>query len=265
MSPRTMFDRYLNQLRHQVLTMGEMVDEELDVAMRALLRKDLELAQRVFAMDEEVNAMRYQVERTALLLISTQQPMARDARAILAALFMNVILERMGDKAKSVAKAVPRVLLRPNLSIPPELEKMAQHGHTMLREAMRAYAEEDVTRAHQVTQLDDVVDQLYGETFFSVLARISKTKKADKVEAIYELLRVARDLERFADYATDLAERVDFMVTGQLAEVNVDDWNTLRRAVEEERQRLAELAAQRAAKKARKAKTSDSDPAAAAP
>ncbi|NOZ72582.1 MAG: phosphate signaling complex protein PhoU [Chloroflexi bacterium] len=228
MSPRTSFDHYLNQLRSDILSMADMVDKELSVAIDALEGKDIELAQQVFGMDEEVNAMRFQVERTSLLLISTQQPMARDARAILAALFMNVVLERMGDKAKSIAKAIPYILQRPNLTIPSELREMADVGQTMLREAMQAYRLRDAVLAKEVAGKDDEVDQLYGETFLSVLARMAKTKKQDKVEAIYELLRVARDLERFADYATDLAERVDFMITGKLAEVNVDEWEDMR-------------------------------------
>lgn len=228
MSPRTSFDHYLNQLRSDILSMADMVDKELSVAIDALEGKDIELAQQVFGMDEEVNAMRFQVERTSLLLISTQQPMARDARAILAALFMNVLLERMGDKAKSIAKAIPYILQRPNLTIPSELREMADVGQTMLREAMQAYRLRDAVLAKEVAGKDDEVDQLYGETFLSVLARMAKTKKQDKVEAIYELLRVARDLERFADYATDLAERVDFMITGKLAEVNVDEWEDMR-------------------------------------
>ena len=226
MSPRQHFDRLLNQLRTDILTMADMVDEEMTMAMEALSRKDVELAQQIFAMDERVNAMRSQVERTSLLLISTQQPMARDARAILAALFINVILERMGDKAKSIAKAIPHVLPRPNLTIPDELHQMAELGQQMLRDAMRAYAAGDASIAIEVASRDDEVDQLYGETFLSILARMAKTKKPDKVEAIYELLRAARDLERFADYATDVAERVDFMVTGHLAELNVDDWES---------------------------------------
>jgi phosphate transport system protein len=93
---------------------------------------------------------------------------------------------------------------------------------------MRAYATDDALLANEVANRDDEVDQLYGETFFSILARMAKTKKQDKVEAIYELIRIARDLERFADYATDIAERVDFMVTGQLAEINVEDWEDVR-------------------------------------
>ncbi len=224
MSPRKSFDQRLNQLRSTILSMSELVTQEMTTAMTALTQKDVALAQEVFALDEQVNAMRYQNERTALLLISTQQPMARDARFILASLFMNVILERMGDKAKSIAKAIPHILLRPNLTIPAELEQMATTGQQMLRDAMRAYAAEDVALALKVANADDEVDQLFGETFFSVLARLAKTKKPDKVEAIYELMRVARDLERFGDYATDLAERVDFMITGQLADMNVDEW-----------------------------------------
>ena len=224
MSPRKKFDQRLNQLRSTILSMSELVTQEMTTAMTALTQKDVALAQEVFALDEQVNAMRYQNERTALLLISTQQPMARDARFILASLFMNVILERMGDKAKSIAKAIPHILLRPNLTIPAELEQMATTGQQMLRDAMRAYAAEDVALALKVANADDEVDQLFGETFFSVLARLAKTKKPDKVEAIYELMRVARDLERFGDYATDLAERVDFMITGQLADMNVDEW-----------------------------------------
>ncbi len=223
MSPRPTFERLMSQLQADILRMAEMVDAEMRIAIDALYAKDIQRAKEVFARDEEVNALRYQNERTALLLISTQQPMARDARAILAALFMNVILERMGDKAKSIAKAIPHILLRPGLKIPTELREMAEMGQTMLRKAMEAYIQEDIEQVQEIALLDDEVDRLYGETFFAVLTRMSKTKKADKVEAIYELLRVARDLERFADYATDLAERVDFMVTGQLAELNVDN------------------------------------------
>jgi phosphate transport system protein len=225
----------MNQLRATLLTMSELVEREMTIAMDALERKDVELAQEVFGLDEQVNKLRYDNERTALLLISTQQPMARDARFILASLFMNVILERMGDKAKSVAKAIPHILQRPNLTISPELHDMADMGLQMLHDAMRAYADEDVDLALQVAARDDEVDQLYGETFFSVLARLAKTKKPDKVEAIYELMRIARDLERFADYATDLAERVDFLVTGQLAEVNVDEWEEVRASAAQER------------------------------
>ena len=224
MSPRKSFDQRLNQLRSTILAMSDLVNQEMTTAMEALAKKDVTLAQEVFSLDEQVNALRYQNERTALLLISTQQPMARDARFILASLFMNVILERMGDKAKSIAKAIPHILLRPNLTIPAELEQMAATGQQMLRDAMQAYATEDVELALKVANADDQVDQLFGETFFSVLARLAKTKKPDKVEAIYELMRVARDLERFGDYATDLAERVDFMITGQLADMNVDEW-----------------------------------------
>ncbi len=230
MSLRRIFDQRLEQLRSSILTMAELVDDEMATAIRALEKKDLALAQEVFAMDERVNAIRYQNERTALLLISTQQPMAKDARFILASLFMNVILERMGDKAKSIAKAIPHILLRPNLTIPPELYEMAQSGQAMLRDAMHAYASEDAELALRVASEDDTVDELYGQAFFSVLARLAKTKKPDKVEAIYELMRIARDLERFADYATDLAERVDFMVTGQLAEINVEEWEDVRTA-----------------------------------
>ncbi len=257
MSPRKSFEQRLEQLRSTLIAMSELVEQELSTAMDALERKDVELAQEVFAMDERVNNLRYDNERTALLLISTQQPMARDARFILASLFMNVILERMGDKAKSVAKAIPYILQRPNLTISPELRQMADMGQAMLRDAMQAYAAEDVTLALQVAARDDDVDQLYGETFFSVLARMAKTKKPDKVEAIYELMRIARDLERFADYATDLAERVDFMVTGQLAEVNVDEWEEVRASAEEERAALAALKAARKAKKAEAESASD--------
>ncbi len=233
MSPRKLFDRRLNQLRSTLLDMADLVDKEMSTAIDALERKDIELAREVFGMDEQVNRLRYENERTALLLISTQQPMAKDARFILASLFMNVILERMGDKAKSIAKSIPHILLRPNLTIPDELREMANLGQHMMREAMRAYANEDASLALGVASMDDEVDQLYGRTFFSVLTRLAKTKKQDKVEAIYELMRVARDLERFADYATDLGERVDFMVTGQLAEFNVDEWEQTSRVAAE--------------------------------
>ncbi len=246
MSPRRLFDQRLNQLRSTLLEMANLVDQEMSTAIDALERKDLELAREVFSMDERVNQLRYENERIALLLISTQQPMAKDARFILASLFMNVILERMGDKAKSIAKSIPHILLRPNLTIPSELREMARMGQEMMRGAMQAYANENADLAMEISSQDDQVDELYGQIFFAVLARMAKTKKPDKVEAIYELMRVARDLERFADYATDLAERVDFMVTGQLAEINSEDWQDVQRAAEEERERIAALKAAKA-------------------
>lgn len=219
---RDRFNQKLKELRDDILKMGSMVEEELKLALQALDTLNLELAQDVMAADIEVNDMRFAIEEKCFELIVTQQPAARDLRAIVAVMNMIVDLERMGDQAKGIAKIIERMAehsKRPNL---PELTKMGEIVGDMLHQSMTAYASNDINLAQLVADRDDEVDGLYANIFTKTMEKMADTKKQKKVESSYEMLRSARELERFGDLATNVAERVIYIVTGKLNEVNVD-------------------------------------------
>ena len=113
MPMRERFERKLNELQDEILKMGSMVDEELKLALRALENVDSDMARRVHEADKAVNALRFDIEEQCFTLIVTQQPAARDLRAIVAVMNMIVDLERMGDQAKGIAKVIPHIASYP--------------------------------------------------------------------------------------------------------------------------------------------------------
>lgn len=223
MSTRAYFDQQLAELHLQILEMGRLVGEELNLALAAFRSLDREQAQAVRRADKEINQLRFDVEEHCFSLIATQQPTARDLRAVVSAMNIVVDLERMGDQAKGIAKVIPHLLKYPDVERPDELAEMGVAVHSMLSQAMTAYADGSVALAKVVAEQDDAVDALYGRVFSQIMRRMADTAETDHVEAAYELLRVARELERFGDLATNIAERTIFLITGSFSELNTDD------------------------------------------
>lgn len=222
MTIRQRFEKQLTELREDVLKMGSMVEEELQMALDSLDNLSMEQAQMVFAADSAVNQARFDIEEKCFALIVTQQPAARDLRAIVSVMNMIVDLERMGDQAKGIAKVIPHMVESPTIPRPLELKDMGGLVGKMLNQTMTAYANDNVDLAREVAKQDDEVDALYARVFTQIMENMAKTKNPDKIEATYETLRVARELERFGDLATNLAERIIYMVTGSLQEINID-------------------------------------------
>lgn len=219
---RERFMRKLGELQADILKMGNMVDDQLTLALEALENLDLEKAQEVILLDKQVNEARFSIEEDCFTLIVTQQPAAGDLRRVVAAMNIIVDLERMGDQAKGIAKVIPYILKYPHHSQPAELQQMGRMVDNMLSQAMQAYARENVDLAGAVIKQDDEVDALYARVFSQVMYFMADTKKAKRVEAAYEILRAARELERFGDLATNIAERTIYQVTGSMEEINVD-------------------------------------------
>jgi len=221
-SIRQRFDQQLEELRADVLRMGRMVEKELQAAMDALENLDIERARSVFAMDHEVNQIRFEIEEKCFGLIVTQQPAARDLRSIVTVMNMIIDLERMGDQAKGIAKVVPHMVASPDIPRPPELRQMGSQVGRMLNQTMTAYTHNNTDLARAVAEQDDEVDALYAHVFSLIMAHMANAGSPDKIEAAYEALRAARELERFGDLATNLAERVIYMVTGHFQEMNIE-------------------------------------------
>jgi len=223
MSTRERFDRKLNELRANILVMGSLVEEELHLALDALRTLDPQMARAVNEKDSVVNQTRFDIEEKCFALIVTQQPAARDLRAIITAINMIVDLERMGDQTKGIAKVVRHLQQFPIQDRPTGLDAMGQMVGQMLHQAMTAYANDNVDLARLVAGQDDEVDTIYARVFSDIMLRMAQVQEPAQIEASYEILRSARELERFGDLATNVAERVIYLVTGSMWEINRDE------------------------------------------
>jgi len=223
MQLRERFHRQLNELRSEILAMGSQVEEQLHLSLAALSTLDDEKIQAIYALDEEVNRRRYAVEDSCFTVIAMQHPTASDLRLVLSALAMAVDLERMGDQTKGIAKAVRHLRRLPELRRPALLEQMGLAGGRMLRRAMSAYAESNVAVARTVPPMDEEVDNQYARIYADLMMQMAQSDTTDEVEAIYEILRSARELERFGDLAANVAERVVYLITGSLEHPQDDD------------------------------------------
>ena len=216
---RATLDRDLRRVQDDLLQLGGLIDTAISRALQALADRNADLARQIVADDERVNALRFQIEEECFTLIATQQPAARDLRAAVAA--MNIVsdLERMADHAAGIAEIVLRMgdepLLKPLIDMP----RMAEECHAMLRQALDAYVKHDVELARAVAARDDVIDGLYNQIFRELLSFMLEDPRTT-TRALY-LLFSAHNFERIGDHITNIAERVIFMTSGEMKELNV--------------------------------------------
>ncbi|MEC9271593.1 MAG: phosphate signaling complex protein PhoU [Chloroflexota bacterium] len=211
---RADFDRSLEELQGDLVGLGEMVEKAILKSMDALERRDLTVAYEVITEDEEINEKRFELEEKCIDLIATQQPLAVDLRTLLAVLHIAVELERMGDYAEGIGKICMIIGDDEEALAPLQLPQMAEKGIAMLRGSLKSLVERDTDLANDVWDSDDVVDALYDEVCRQIFLDMGENPKA--IEASTHFLWVAHDLERIADRATNIAERVIFMVTGKV-------------------------------------------------
>lgn len=213
---REHFTQELNDLRDRIITMGSYVAEELRYALVALEELDLTKAGYATSLDKEVNQIRFEIEERCFLIIATQQPAASDLRLVFAASNMIVDLERMGDQAKGIAKLIPQLKRHPDLVRPGELDEMGKIVSDMLQDALRAYAEGDLDLSRRIAERDQEVDSLYTNVFTQIMYMLTQSSDPERVRVIYDLLRSARELERFGDLVGNFAERSVYLLTGTM-------------------------------------------------
>jgi phosphate transport system protein len=227
MAPREQFDRELKELRANVINLGTLVDNQLELALRALETLDTDLAKQVIEIDQRVNAARFAIESDCFKLIVTQQPAARDLRLIFAAINIIVDLERVGDKAKDIADTIPHIMRSPNRPRPPELMRMANLVKSMLEQCMLAFADDDIGLARQVASRDKELVALFAEILNRTIEDFAKAKKEKKVTAAFGVLRAAQHLERIGDLAINVTERIIYVATGNLKEMKTHLHDTI--------------------------------------
>jgi phosphate transport system protein len=209
----------LENLRGAVVAMASMVDKAISRSIESLIRQDVRVAEEVILADRAVNRQRWATEEDALRIIATQAPMARDLRNIAAAIHIVTDLERMGDHAAGIAQIVidtsNEPLLKPLVDIP----RMAEIARQMLNDSITAYIEGDAEAARRIAERDDEVDALYEQIYRELLTYMMADPST--INRATHLLWVAHNLERIADRATNICERVVFADTGELTEINV--------------------------------------------
>ena len=216
---RADFDRNLKTLEDDLISMGSMVEKAITKSLIGLKNRDLHLSRQVLEEDDYIDQQRFQLEEQVIDLIATQQPIAIDLRTLMAVLHIATELERIGDYAEGIAKISVMMGDEPSLKPLIDIPRMAEKAITMLQHSLDALVDRDETAAMVVCNDDDEVDDLYDQIYRELLAYMIQDPAT--IQRATYLLWVAHDLERIADRATNIAERVIFLVTGRLTDINV--------------------------------------------
>ena len=213
-----LFHQQLRQLRDSIVYLSDLTMGAIGNAIHALKERDVDLAQQIIDSDEVINNKRYEIEEQCLTLIATQQPAAGDLRAIIAAIHIAVELERMGDHAGGIAELAIRLADQPSLKPLIDVPRMAEIDQEMIRAALEAYLDENAELSITTAKRDAEIDQLYNQVYRELLTYMLEDPKTI-TRATY-LLWITHNLERIADRVTNICERVLFITTAELKELN---------------------------------------------
>ena len=217
-SPRQSFDRSLEELQQEILRMGSLVEQAIYNAVHSLAVQNVDLAKNVIEGDRIIDQMELEIEDKCLKLIATQQPMAKDLRKISTGFKIITDLERMADHAKDIAKITKRLAGQPLIKPLVDIPRMAALSQQMVKDGLDAYVRGDVELANTLKSKDDEVDHIYSQIFRELLTYMMEDPRTI-TQATY-LLFVGRYIERIADHATNIAERVIYLVTGERPDLN---------------------------------------------
>lgn len=220
---RSALDRDLAKLQASIVRISSMVEQAIDQAMLALNTRNVELAQQVIVDDRDINKLRYEVEEQVMLTLALQNPRATDLRMVIAAVHIAIELERMGDHAVGIAKLVERMRDRSEIDSLHQLPKMAKRANTMIRLAIDSYIEEDADKARDMMGRDKKINRGYEKLYNNLIAEMREID--GPVERATWLMWMGHNLERIGDRAVNIAERVVFMVTGNLTESSTTDYD----------------------------------------
>ncbi|HLF89085.1 MAG TPA: phosphate signaling complex protein PhoU [Anaerolineales bacterium] len=218
---RETFDRQLRKLKDDILVMGSMVEQATLDAAKALKTRDTKAAQRVYEDDQWINQKHLQIENDCVMLIATQQPMARDVRFLASMLEVSTELERMGDYAKGIARIHLIIKDDPFTHPVTEIVQMAETATRMLHQALGAFVNNDLETANAIPLEDDIVDELYNQFHHQLIEKM--IEKPEIIDRANYLLWAAHNLERMADRVTNICERTIYVNTGILKEIASSD------------------------------------------
>ncbi len=207
---RNRFDEMLEKLNIELIRMGALCEEAISAATNALM-KDSQLVEKVALLEEDINAMERRIENMCMKLLLRQQPVAKDLRQISSALKMISDMERIGDQALDISE-IAKDIQNSETPVKVKLESMARATIKMVTQSIDSFVNKDLELAHAVMEYDDVVDDLFIQIRESIIECIG-VNKADG-EYLADILMVAKYFERIGDHATNIAEWVEYSITG---------------------------------------------------
>ena len=207
---RNKFDMQLELLNEQLTRMGELCELAINRVTKALVEGNLEQAKKVMAADEEIDKMEKDIERLCLKLLLQQQPVARDLRQISAALKMITDMERIGDQTADIAEIIISAGMSEAGDVK-KIEEMSAGVARMVNDSVTAYVERDLELARKVMEADDNIDGLFDDIRRSIINLIAEGNRGEQG---VDLIMIAKYLERIGDHATNIAEWVEFSITG---------------------------------------------------
>ena len=216
--PRTDFDRSLQQIQDELLVLGSMVEKSIDRSVMALKNRDLPLSKTVIDDDDLIDDLRNKIEEKCISVIATQNPMAGDLRTVISVLYIAEELERMGDYAEGIAKISLSIGKEPMLKPLVDIPRMAEKSSKMLSGSLDALVNRDEQLAIQVCRDDNEVDELYNQVYRELLTFMISDPKT--IERATYLLWVSHNIERIADRATNISERVLYLITGKIFDIH---------------------------------------------
>jgi phosphate transport system protein len=221
MSPKAMatdhivksYDEHITLLTRKILEMGGLVEQQIAQAIQALVDRDVEYANRVIERDDQIDLVEEEIDQFAIRLLATRQPMASDLRLIAMAMKISNDLERMGDYATNIAKRCERLAKEPPVKPLYTIPRMAQISQSMVKDVLDAYVERDTDKAIAVWRRDDEVDDMFTSLFRELLTYMMED--ARNISQCIDLIFVAKNLERIGDHATNIAEKIHYIIHGQ--------------------------------------------------
>jgi phosphate transport system protein len=208
---RDFFQEQLNQLNQELIRMGAACEEIIELASRSLTDYSVDLAKSVSTVGAQIDESERTIETICMKLLLRQQPVARDLRVISAAMKMITDMERIGDQAEDIVEIVPHLTAYPDAKFP-KIREMARAAQSMVTEAVDAYVKQDLEMARKVMAHDDVVDTYFTQVKSALIDVIAS--HSSEGEYALDLLMIAKYFERIGDHCTNVAEWVEFSVTG---------------------------------------------------
>jgi len=208
------FDQELDTLKAQLVGMGRQAIEQLRLSIQSLLERDVELAQKVCKMDRDLNRMETELDAEAVRYMTLRGPVASDLRLVVVGMKASHDLERVGDEATNIARRAITLAEIPPLKEYVDIPRMADMAIEMLQDAIDCFLQGDQEKALAICKRDKQVDQLDGQLYRELSAYIAENSK--NITVAIELMFIARSLERAADHATNIAEEVIFLFSGEI-------------------------------------------------
>ena len=211
---RKQFTKELENVKKSILALGALVEERVQMALKAIDTNDSDLADKIIKTDYEIDEMEVEIEEECLKVLALHQPVAIDLRFIVAVIKINAELERIGDQAVNIAERVGVTAKSEQLDFYFDYATMGEKAQAMLKMSLDALINLDYDLAFKVVKLDDEVDRIKSEAYDKIKKEIGENP--DKIGYLINLFLISRHLERLADHTTNIAEQVVYLIEGEI-------------------------------------------------